>query len=124
MSSDEITSIRNELGYYMVDSCVVKTKGYTKDAYGNTVEGFTASGTYDCLFTPLERVEGVFGGQGFEREMSKVWYNLTLPYDATIGVGDIIDKSSTEFEVVRVFSEQTNIFSKRAVIVLVEGDIT
>lgn len=123
LTDTELDMIRQEVLFFLPDQCYVQRKTYTKDAYHNSVEDFsTETGPHYCRFAKLDRVEGVFGGQAFEREMSKVWYTVFMKIDVEVDLGDRLKKDSEVYEIVRVYNEHTNQMVKSLIVTFLEGD--
>ena len=122
MSDADLADIRAQADSFMSDTCYVLRKANTTDSAGNVVEGFTQAGPYSCRFAHLERVEGVFGGTGFERELSKIWYTVSLPVGTTVTLGDRLQRGSEIFEILRHYNDETLQIAKRLLVVAIEGD--
>lgn len=123
LNDRELASIRSDLEYYMVDTCEILQKTNTIDSSGNVVEGFTSSGATACRWVTLEKLEGIFGGQAFERELSKTWYKVYFSHDTDVSPGDILLKDGHHYSIVRTFGDQTYPLVKQAMVVDMEGDI-
>lgn len=125
LNERELASIREEILFFLPDQCYVGKKTNSLDASGNVVETFTKGTLQYCRFVTLEKMEGVFGGVAFERELSKTWYKVYFPITVSVDPGDILEKADgSQFSVVRVFDQQTNPLVQQVMAVDLEGDIT
>lgn len=124
LNERELTAIRDELLYFLPDQCYVKKKTTSVDDSGNVLETYSGTTPYYCRFITLEKLEGVFGGVAFERELSKTWYKVFFQITVDVNPGDVLENMSGEqFSVVRVFDQQSNPLIKQAMVVDMEGDM-
>lgn len=122
MTAADLADLRAQAEFFMSDECYVLSKSSSIDSYGNVQETFTETGPFACRFAHLERVEGVFGGTAFEREASKIWYTVSLPFGTAVTLGDKLKKGTEEFEIVRHFNDETLEICMRLIVVALEGD--
>lgn len=122
LSDSELTQLRADALFLIPDTCQILKKTNSVDSYGGVIETFTAQPAVSCRADPIERTEGIFGGQMFEREGSKAWYKFWFVYNEDVDFGDKILKDGIQFEIVRVFGEQTASLFKQVYAVVVEGD--
>ena len=123
LNERELASIRGELEGYMDSTCSILVKSNEIDTSGNVLEVHTEIADVPCRWVTLEKLEGIFGGQAFERELNKAWYKVYFAYDAAVEPGNILRKDGHDYSVVRTFGDQTYPLVKQAMVVDMEGDI-
>ena len=123
LTSSELTQLRADMELTMLpDTCVLWPRTVTRDSYGSPVQTFAAGDTVSCRVDPLEKAEGIFGGVAFDREDSKAWYKIWVPYNTSVNAGDKVVYNDVVFEVLRTFGEQTYATLKQLFVVKFEGD--
>lgn len=120
LPSSDLSWIRDYIDDNMLPGTAIITRDSagTVNAFGEYVESTSAVGTVSCRIDPFNRVDSK--GMVAERDVTKSYYRLTVPYDTDIAVNDVITISSTDYEVLQLHDNHSYNFTRRAVLSLVE----
>jgi len=105
MTDDELTDLRADVVELMPDTCVIKRLTETVDDGFVDTETLAAAGTVICRIDPIELREQteMIGRQ----EANITFFKFTVPHDADVRGGDVIELSGDEYQVSQVHDDHS-----------------
>ena len=100
LTDDQLTRMRATVSATLPDTCDVIRLTYTTVQGQTTESESTVANDIACRFDPLSRQDAA--GLVAEREASRTYYTVTLPWDAAVESGDRLLFGVVYYEVLQL----------------------
>lgn len=116
LSNNTRNLVRARINQNLTLTCTITRNVQDVDAYGALSVASTSSTTSKCFLTRLQRSSPELLN---EQDLSRVFYELHLPYDTDIDDNDIVTIGGETYRTVQVYRDQSVNVMRQAVVVKV-----
>lgn len=119
LTARELADLRADMVELMPGTAVIERPTETVDNAGIPKQSWAAVGTVICRVDPAYRMDS--RGVVADREAARVYFTMTVPWDANIAEGDRVVVSGDTLEIVQLYDIHEMRVSKRAQLARIEG---
>jgi len=113
LTSKDLSNARSDVAETMFETAYITRSSNVIGTAGDWVQTFGTVGTVTARIDPLKAMEqSPFYA---EQEAGKALYQLTVPYDTSIQVTDVVEVNSISVNVLQVHDEHSDRIVTRAV---------
>jgi Phage head-tail joining protein len=115
LNARQLSHMRSEVARLLPDTCDIHAKSTVADGAGGWSEVWTVAATVACRVDPISARRALDTAAG--QEFLYVMYQLTVPHDALLSVGNRIVTGGHTYELRQLIGEHTWRVSRRAMLV-------
>lgn len=115
LSAEMLAEMRATVLEMLPDTAVLMTASGSVDNAGAWQPGYSAAGTVPCRIDPATPGRSEIELFANRKDL-KVFYRLTVPYNAGIAAGMRVSISSDDYEILELYAEHSWNVSRRAYI--------
>lgn len=119
LSDAQLTKFRADVAKMLPDTCAISSVSYASDGAGGNTETWSTVATVACRVDPVNTKGGGMEAAAM-REALDTMYQLTVPYDTAIDVGNRITHNSIVYEIRQLSEQHSWRVSKRCLMARVD----